>query len=309
MIKNEQKQALTGYLVEQTQRGMDIRNPQISTKELSEELGFSDHYIYGVLPGEIIERIERGKYNINIKELVPALYQQYLNLIETDPQTADSISHACCEKRPLFMYYKYFYECVIRGEYLRSIEFYEDLLKTENNFCYADLVYYLYLLNHIVELPPRYKEYLNGFQTNSNLLRAIKIAKGDPRYDKETRKARNLIRKCIIQGKYEQIKPLVKILNLKSSKQSNDIIEVELLNALTKATADRMAKVNFFANQGDYARVEEALTKNSQIELAAPERGMLSLARQAAQMQAQLSEGKAANTTDVPLQYTKKKNN
>ena len=308
MIKKEQKEALTGYLVEQTQRGMDICNPQISTKELR-GLGLSDHYIYEVLPGEIIERIERGKYKIGIKDLVPALYQQYLNLIETDPQTADSISRACCEERPLFMYYKYFYECVIRGEYLRSIEFYEDLLKTENNLCYADLVYYLYLLNHIVELPPIYKEYFDGFQTKANLLQVIKIAEDDPRYDKKTRRTRNLIRQCIIQKKYEQIKPLVKILNLKSSQQSNDIIEVKLLNALTKAATDRMSKANLFANQGYYARVEEALTENSQIELTAPERGMLSLARQAAEMQAQLSKGEAANATNVPLQYTKKKNN
>ena len=60
MIKDEQKQALTGYLVEQTQRGMDIRNPQISTKELK-GLGLSDHYIYEVLPGGIIKRIEKRK--------------------------------------------------------------------------------------------------------------------------------------------------------------------------------------------------------------------------------------------------------
>ena len=289
MNSNEKKQViplekklteLYDYIASCIMYGEDERKDQIvyplTRKDLL-YLGFTDKNIRTLVDKGILTRPKRGQYiTCDSNKLVGGMYLYGEKLLESKEEKQENIGEdileACYIINPMYTSFELFYRCILTKNYEMALDYYKELVKTDNPYFYADLNYYLYLLSKIIDLPSEYQTYVNGFGKGARLYDAIKIPEidfqykdlqeMDPRYkDKYQRTVRNSIRYHVAQDDYQGIKSLMPTFALGSNEisETTDKIEFHLLEEARRKDKNFQQQMATYICDNDYARLTDFL--------------------------------------------------
>ncbi len=202
-----------------------INKKELTTKNLK-SYGFNSKDLSKLITDKILKRIKRGHYCfLGVNDLY-CYGKQLIDIKEYDK--ADACFLECYKLKPnhngvcIYLFAKY----IKSDEYEKALTYFQKFYNSDNIFYNVDNNFYLYLLNIITELPPKYKEIAN--LTNFN---DIKIYSNDKRYSDVS--LYNNIRKDALEHNFsEALDQLNILINLKGRISIIDIVTKTLLSKI-----------------------------------------------------------------------------
>ena len=283
------EEKLTGlydYIASCIMLGDNSKKDQIVYPLTREELlylDFTDKNIRTLVDKGILNHPKRGQYiTCDSNKLVGGMYLYGEKLLESKEEKQENrgedILEACYIINPMYTSFELFYRCILTKNYEIALDYYKELVKTDNPYFYADLNYYLYLLSKIIDLPSEYQTYVNSFGKGENLYDAIKIPEidfqykdlqeMDPRYKAQYQRiVRNSIRWHVAEDDYQAIEPLMSTFGLDFNESSKKTDEIEFLLLEEAIQKDKKFQNQIESNlydrdyDGLLARLKEKQTK------------------------------------------------
>lgn len=202
-----------------------IKGIDLTTKNLK-ELGLSSNDLTILVKGNVLKREKVGHYIFIDAE---KLFYYGKKLIFINKPFEATI---CFEKCFLIdpnhhgAAFQLFFRCIKKEDYQKAFEFIDLLMNTDNEFYKRDMIYNLYLLSFITDIPEKYKALINNINFND-----IRVSKDDKRYSSVYKE--NVIRELALKKSF----------SLAMKKLTELIISVKYMNFQNKFEKLLLAKI------------------------------------------------------------------
>ena len=225
---------------------------ELTTKELN-DLGFSSKNLKDLVEDGTIERVKRGVYNLKSLEKMFYYGKKLVSDKKYDKATLYFEKIFSLDKTHMGSCFQLFLRSIQTEDFERTFELYEYLTKTENEFYAIDFNYYLYLLNHITDVPEKYKEFARYMS-----LEDIRISNNDKRF--KDIPVQNKIRTSAFQKRFSwAIKQLNDLIYQHGSCTTQDVIAKTLLQEASRADAMHREHIIDLIKEKDYEEIERYL--------------------------------------------------
>jgi len=220
-----------------------IENEELTTKVLN-NCDFNSRDINKLIDEGIITRVKRGHYTILFTE---KLYHYGRFLISLNEyKKANKCFEKCYELNPNHhsTCFQLFLRAIQEKDYSKAFTYFDTFYDNENGKYKKDSNFYLYLLNHITDIPEKYKEIVKDMSFND-----MKISFDDKRYYKIYEQ--NGVRLSAIRGDYSHAAYMLdKLMKENNRTTVQDIItETLLYQALTVKKNHKRTIVNLNSNE------------------------------------------------------------
>lgn len=171
-----------------------IKGIDLTTKNLK-EIGLSSNDLTILVKGNVLKREKVGHYIFIDAE---KLFYYGKKLIFINKPFEATI---CFEKCFLIdpnhhgAAFQLFFRCIRNEKYQEAFKFVDLLLETDNVFYKRDMIYYLYLLSFITDIPEKYKSLINNITFDE-----ICVSKDDKRFNSIYKE--NLIRELAFKKRF-----------------------------------------------------------------------------------------------------------